>query len=186
MFIARCKQPILYARNRSTHIGEVTMNNRPSEHQAAVGLPTAASHQSRTNPSDPAIRHPFQTAGPVSYHQVRGVPYRLRVSSRMSPTGHLHGDQMLSHLRRAGAFQKGGACTSRLVRCAQRVGQGKAWPSMERNPKGSVGFRVGSRDRERFWRSQGTFRKNKIGTGDPRSTIPIPRTTSPPELRFVF
>ena len=102
------------------------MNDQPLEHQVVVELPTAASHQSRTSPSDPATRHPFQTAGQVSYRRVQGTPYRLRVSSRMSLTDHPHGDQTLSRLRCAGAFQKGGACISRLLRCAQWAGQGKA------------------------------------------------------------
>ena len=126
MAITRREQSILYARNRLACIGEVTIDDQPSGHQAAAELSTDASHQSRTNPSDPATRYPFQTAGQVSYPRVQDIPYHLRVSSRKSPTGRPHGGQMLSRLRRADAFQKGEAYTSRLVRYVRRTGQGMA------------------------------------------------------------
>jgi len=101
------------------------MGNKPLKHQVAVELSTVASRQPRTNPSDPVIRHPFQSAGQVSYHRVQEIPCHLRVSSKTSPAGHPHDDQMLLRLLHVGAYQRAEAYTLRLVQCVQKTGQEK-------------------------------------------------------------
>ena len=125
VLITRRKHSILHTRKRSARIQSFTAGAQPLKHQATVELSIGSSHRPRSNPSVLETRHPFQTAGQASYRQAQEFPYRLRVSSKMSPTGHPRDVQILSHLLRVGACQRAEAYTSRLVRCVRRTGQGR-------------------------------------------------------------
>ena len=185
MLIARRKHSILHARDKSTRVRGVTIGAQPSRYRVVVGLSTGPSRRPRANPFALVTHHPFQTAGRVSSHRAHETPYRSRVSSKMSPTGHPRDDQTLSRLLYVGACRRAESYTSRLARCVRRTGRRKVWSRTEECPKEFAGIRGEHRDGEQFWRSRETSRESKIVIDGPRSVISIPRTIPQPESRLV-